>query len=342
MDIIIEDKRTVFKKNTTFSNYKKCDVLKKLVQSIYYNKVEESFFWTCELLCSNYIVDIWNTYFMFTSKYIHIHNPKLPIFINKKFKDFKAIVLVHNNDFKLRNIHEIRQLFCTITLILCKSEKYTILDDLSYKFDFKIENLYENLKAPNVDYIKYIYKQSDPTEYIIPFNELVYHLKETKSKIDINFWINWIIQYDMLCRKKKKHILCQQRDFYMNKNEKISKNIIWIIWDLILKLSSKLGENNKAIIHNIFELFTVKYVVSYNKKRIHNIYHCVEIILLHNTINHKVELLTNKEQLQHLDTNINVIFEEIKKHEEKSESPQEQKSIKEIKMEMFEDIYNKL
>jgi hypothetical protein len=341
MYVIIEDKRTIFKKSTTFSNYKKCDVTKKLIQSMYYNKVEESFFWTCELLCSNYIVDLWNIYFTFISKYVHIYNPKLPIFINKKFKDFKDIVLIHNDDFKLRNIQNIRQLFCTITLILCNSDKYTILDDLCYKFDFKIENLYENLKAPNVDYIKYIYKQSDPTEYIIPFNELVYHLKETKSKIDINFWINWIIQYDILCRKKKKHILCQQRDFFMHKNEKISKNIVWIIWDLILKLSSKLSENNKAIVNCLFDLFTVKYIVSYNKKRIHNIYHCIEVLLLQNTINHNIPLLKNKELLQHLDTNINVIFEEIKKHEEQNDNIKEQKTNKEIKMELFESIFNK-
>jgi hypothetical protein len=325
---IIEDKRTVFIKNKTFSDYNKTEVIKKLIQSIYYDKTEESFYWTCELLCSNYLIDLWNTYFMITSKFIHIHNPKLPIFINKKFKDFKQIVIQNNDDFKLRNIQEVRQLFCIITLILCKSKKYTILDNLNYKFDF---------------YIKYIYKQDDPTEYIIPFNELIYHLKETKSKIDINFWINWIIQYDIICRKKKKVILCKQRDFFYHKNNNISKNIIWIIWDIILKLSSSLNKNNKLIIENLFNLFTVRYVVSYNKKRIHIIYHCVEIILLHNTINHNIELLTNKECLKYLDKNINVIFEQIKKKENNIENNDtKKKTNKELKMELYENIYNNL
>ena len=39
----IKDKRRVFK-STTFSNYKKSDVKKKLILSIYYGKLEESFF----------------------------------------------------------------------------------------------------------------------------------------------------------------------------------------------------------------------------------------------------------------------------------------------------------
>ena len=43
-----------------------------------------------------------------------------------------------------------------------------------------------SLKAPNIHFIDYIYTNDDPKEYIIPFNELVYHLKETRVKTDIN------------------------------------------------------------------------------------------------------------------------------------------------------------
>ena len=73
-----------------------------------------------------------------------------------------------------------------------------------------------------MNYINYIYLQHDPKEYIIPFNELIYHLKDTKNKININYWINWIIHYDALCNSKKKYILCQPRDIFTCKNEKQS------------------------------------------------------------------------------------------------------------------------
>ena len=64
--IVLNDSRKIFKK-TTFSNYKKTDVIKKLTQSMYYQKLEESFFWTYELLSSNMILELWNLYFIFLS-----------------------------------------------------------------------------------------------------------------------------------------------------------------------------------------------------------------------------------------------------------------------------------
>lgn len=336
--IVLNDSRKIFKK-TTFSNYKKTDVIKKLTQSMYYQKLEESFFWTYELLSSNMILELWNLYFIFLSKYIHIYNPKLPIYINKKFKDFREIA-EFEEDLNLRNNKNIRNIFGSITLILCYSDKYSILDDLNYKFNFQIENLYENLKADNIEYINYIYKQDDPKEYIIPFNELIYHLQKTKNKIDINFWINWIIQYDILCNKKKKYILGKQRDFYTNNNERNSKNIIWIIWDIIIKMSKEKKSDIKDIIHNLFELFIIKYTISYNKKRIHLIYHCIEILLLDKKIDFSVPILKQRDDLKNLEQNINTIFEQIKKHE--IVETNENISSKDRKLNAYKDIYNNL
>ena len=334
----IKDKRRVFK-STTFSNYKKSDVKKKLILSIYYGKLEESFFWTCELLCTNMVIELWNIYMIMMSKYIHVYNPKLPLFIRKKFYDFKEIVSKEGDDFRLRNHMQIRHLFCSLTLVLCYSQKYTILDDLTYKFDFKIENLYENLKAPNIHYIDFIYKPSDPKEYIIPFNEFIYHVKETKNKTDIHFWVNWIIQYDILCRKKKNILLCQQRDIFMDKNEKCSKNIIWIIWDILLKCSKQ--SVNTSLIQAIFDLFTIRYTISYNKSRVHMIYHCIELLLLNENVDQKIELFKERELLNSLEQNIHTIFEQIKKNEvapieSSSQTPMEKK------MDLYKNIYNNL
>lgn len=276
------------------------------------------------------------------SKYIHIYNPKLPLYITKKYNDFKQIASKYENDLRLRNNQDMRMLFCSISLVLCYSQKYTILDDIVYKFNFQIENLYENLKAPNVNFINFIFLSSDPKEYIIPVNELIYHLQETKQKTDIHFWINWIIQYDVLCRKKKKVILCQQREFYMNKNEKISKNIIWIIWDILLKISKKDNNDNvKNIINKLFEIFTIRYTISCNKSRIHLLYHSIELILLSKTIDFKTELFKERRLLNNLEENIHIIFEQIKK-KETTESPDTKKSKKDIKIDLYKNIYNNL
>ena len=123
--VIIKDDRKKFKK-TTFSNYKKSEVIKKLVLSLYYQKVEESFFWTCELICTNLILDLWNIYFLLMSKHIHSSNPKLPILIYKKYTEFKELMNTIPNELDIRNNKQMRFLFCTLTLIICLSDKHSI------------------------------------------------------------------------------------------------------------------------------------------------------------------------------------------------------------------------
>ena len=66
-----------------------------------------------------------------------------------------------------------------------------------------------------------MYKEGDPVEYLIPFNEFIYHLTETRQKVDIIYWLNWIIEYDILCRKKRKIIGCVSRDIYQNSRKNI-------------------------------------------------------------------------------------------------------------------------
>ena len=66
----IEDSRRNFK-TITISNYKKTNVIKELEKSIYYHKTEEAFFWTGQLLCSGFIIELWNLYIYFICKYIH-------------------------------------------------------------------------------------------------------------------------------------------------------------------------------------------------------------------------------------------------------------------------------
>ena len=134
--IVIEDSRQMFKKST-FSNYKKSDVIKNLTTSIYYGKQEESFFYTCEMLCSNMIIELWNVIFLIMSKYIHIYNPKLPVFIYNKYNDFRHIALKHGNDFTLRNDQSIRNLFCTIILILCCSQKFFFVNVDTFLWEFR-------------------------------------------------------------------------------------------------------------------------------------------------------------------------------------------------------------
>ena len=339
-DIIINDTRSKFK-TTSFSNFKKSELCKKLQNSIYYNKREEAFFWTCEMLCSNMLLEIWDTYLIMMSKYIHIHNPKLPLYIEKKYSEFREIIGQDDSIEKIRNNKKMLIIFCSITTVLSCADKLTTLDYLQHKFEFKLESLYENLKAPDTSYAKIVYKEGDPVEYLIPFNEFIYHLTETRQKVDIIYWLNWIIEYDILCRKKKKNVGCVPRSIYQNNRKTLETNIIWVIWDTIFIVMKKENHSSNMfnIVNSIYNLFIVRYCVSTNKKRISLICHTIELLLLHKDIKYNIPILNNNSELSNIDENINVVMEQIKKNEVKT-NPNENTSNK--KMDIYQNIYMNL
>jgi hypothetical protein len=280
-------------------------VLKELEKCIYYQKKEEAFYWTGELICSGHVLELWNLFLVVLCKYIHIHNPKLALYIDKKFIDFKEIAN-QSNDLDLRNKEEIRTILFSITLILCESKRETVLQDLH--FEFKFENVFTNLKAPNVDYIKPYFKEGDPKEIFIPLNECAYHLIETKNRMDIFYWIDWMIQYDEQCSKNKKPLHCVSRDFITVK----STNIIWILFELFLSFQEP--DILYRVIQSLMKLFSIKYTPAINKKRKHILNLCV-LLIIHDAVDFKTKIVENASIFIPIQENINMIFEQIKKNE---------------------------
>jgi hypothetical protein len=153
-----------------------------------------------------------------------------------------------------------------------------------------------NLKAPNVSYIQHYFKNGDPKEYYIPLNELMYHLKETKNKMDIFYWIEWIIAYDALLLKNKKQLQCVKRDFAVN------TNIVWIIWEILLSF-------DKQPIESLLHLFSIKY--KNNKKKKCILHLCVMYIIT--KVDYNIPILESG--LKNMEENITIAFEKIKKKE---------------------------
>ena len=44
----------------SFSNHKKSEVRKQLIQNILNSKIEESCYWSAELLCAGHFVELWD------------------------------------------------------------------------------------------------------------------------------------------------------------------------------------------------------------------------------------------------------------------------------------------
>ena len=71
------------------------------------------------------------------SKYIHVSNPKLPVYLKMRFDTFINILEngFSNNILELRNNKRIRSLFCECICVLCHSRKTHSYEDVKINSD---------------------------------------------------------------------------------------------------------------------------------------------------------------------------------------------------------------
>ena len=323
---LINDGRTNFK-NITFSKFQKSKARYELIKSLCDEKIENACYWSAEFICSGHYLELWDIILYYVYKYIHNGNPKLALYLNMRYNNFEKIITngYGQNILVLRNNDKIRKLFCEIMCVLCFSLKKNVICDI--KLDkhesFDIASMSERFKAPNVTYIENIIKEDDPKELIIPINELVYNLIN-KNIINVYYWFEWIIEYENICKKKKKKCACENRSFAP---QGTTHDIIWIIWDILLYYgnssltnrtynisdTSNNSEIKYKIIISLLELFVIKYNNSVKKKRKYIIYFAFALLIENNNTN--IAIITYPEKIEAIVSKIDTIYKEIKKNE---------------------------
>lgn len=305
-------------RGNTFSNFKKSEVKKELIKSLYNNQIEQSCYWSAEYICCGQFIELWEIILFYMSKYIHLGNPKLPTYIELRFNNFKTIISngYEDQDLSLRNNSKIRKLFAEIIGILCTSKKKHSVEyiKLDKERDFDITNIHSKLKATDVKYIEPFFKKEDPKEIFIMLNEFTYHLsKDSKNSTSACYWLEWLLEFETVCKKKKEILICERREF-TQVDEKLQKECIWILWEIILDIASKDKLKNK-IINSLFNLYCLRYTTGSKKKRKGIIYFAISMLTEHVNLNE--DLVNNKEKINKIVNNIDLIYKEVKKNEEK-------------------------
>ena len=304
----------------TFSSYKKTDVRKELMNNLSGSKIEPVCYWSAELVCSGHYLELWDIIITFVSKYIHLANPKLPLYIEMRYESFRSIISngYSGNELRLRNHPKMRSLFAEIVCVLANSKRQHKYESVKIKKkeEYDIATMSQRLKAPRVDYAQEFFRERDPKEIFIAMNEFAYHIsRDSKNTLLACYWVEWIVEFETICKAKKETCRCERRS-HIPVDDKLQFDPIWMIWDMIIARSNQTDEYSpltQKIVNSLLRLYCIRFTPGVRKKRRYLIYFAIS--LLTSEYDSKIEMINDRLIIETAVENINSVYKQIKQHE---------------------------
>ena len=221
-----------------------------------------------------------------------------------------------NSELKLRNSEKIRKMFCEIMCILCDAKRKHSFDNIKIpKDDFDMTHITDRFKATSLTYAEEIFMKDDPKELFAIINEFAYNISiDGKNIVSACYWIEWIIDFESICKINKEKCKCERRSIIPVEN-KYQMDIIWILWDAFLNESNKRSKIIQKIIKALLSLFTLKYTSGCHKKRKYILYFVVSVLCENFIVNEEIIRESQKIIVTNILNKIETIYVQIKKNE---------------------------
>jgi len=309
----IRDKH-VFK-GKTFSHFKNTDVKNELIDCMSKSKIENACYWSAEFICAGHFNYLWNILINYYFTHIQNINPKITIYIDMRICDYKTLLSngYKHYELRMRNNDKIRKIFCEIIFVLCESIKKIKINFINIKEeDLNIDNISDKFKADDY-YIKNIYKNDDPKNLCMIFNEIYFCILHS-NHFEFCYWIEWIFLYQKSCMKQKIRCACERRNF-ANVDNKYQTDLVWIIWDIFLHISLSQHKILQKTILSALNIFCFNYTPCVNYTRKHIFYFISSLIIENKYDCFNQDIIKDKEKFKFIQDNIHKIYKEIKCNE---------------------------
>lgn len=304
-------------KTITFCGAIKTQVLTALNKSIQEEKLDASNYWALQLLLSGYCTSLFDKLISVASKNINISNPLLPTFLLNKMNSFKQIMKSYNKDsqLQLRNNQEMRHLIVELVTIITLSRKRKLENIPKLKqSDFSINIFKTKLESNENNNIKHILKENDPSEIRIAANELLFQLNN-KNMNKALYWLSWILEWEKIHIKKYKIFNISDR-YYEGIDNKYSKNIIWLIWDIInfiKKSTFDIPQKGLNELNSLWNLYKMDFTVGSRSKKLIYILWSMKILVSY--VDWELKLIEREYLYFYSLANVNILIQKIKPNE---------------------------
>lgn len=302
----------------SFSKYKKTAVKDAFIENMLNGKIEPACNWAAELVCAGHYLELWENILYYMAKHIHVGNPKLVCYLEKRFIVFKNIMSSEvTSPLDHRNNQTIRNMFAEIVSVLTLSTKKHSFESIKInrEEEFDMTQMTERLVAPSVDYIKPLFRPKDPKEVYIALNEFAYNLSAgRRNTVVACYWIEWIIEFDTICKRRKQVCECEMREFVVVER-KLARDLIWMIWDALFYYMKERGSPLvEKVMGSLLTLFSLHYTNACCRKRRYLLYFAVSLCT--EQVNPATDLVSDMRVVELAVKNINSIYKTIKKSEE--------------------------